>query len=143
MFNTQEECLAYLYALHNSSTICRVCHRKGMFHKHPTKPCYTCNCGRTHIYPQSKTIFQHSHLPLPLWFQALEIYYTNKGDCTIHTFEKALGVSYKTGWRMLGIIRTVTEGLPIKRISKKDFLKHCLKETQVVHKKNASPHVRQ
>ncbi len=125
-FHTQEECLAYLFALHYADTVCAVCNRKGMFHKHPTKHCFTCNCGRTHIYPQSETIFQHSHVPLPLWFQAIELFHIKKGACTIQTIQEHLHVSYKTAWRMLTVIRASSETLNIKHISKQAFLQHCV-----------------
>lgn len=129
MFRTQEECLAYLYAEHYVGTICAVCNRKGMFHKHPTKHCYTCTCGQTHIYPQSETIFQHSHVPLPLWFQAIELFHTKKGICTIQMIEDACEVSYKTAWRMLTVIRTATKELDMQRVTKQVLLKHCLRKT--------------
>lgn len=124
-FETHDGCLAFLFALRHPDAACAACGRTGAFHRHPAKPCYTCNCGRTHIYPQQQTIFRQSHVPLPVWFKALRLYHKSGGICTARSMEEALGVSYRTAWRMTNVIRKAAGADPAS-LSFESFLERCL-----------------
>ncbi len=124
-FRTHDACLAYLFALRQPEALCRACGRTGAFHRHPAKPCFTCNCGQTHIYPQKGTIFHRSHVPLPAWFEALRLFHACGGVCTARSLEESLGVSYRTAWRMMQVIRKAA-GTDPATLSFDAFLSHCL-----------------
>ena len=48
----------------------------------------------------SGTLFQSTHLPLTLWFLAIDLISQAKTGLSPLTLKRALGVSYPTAWRM-------------------------------------------
>ena len=110
-FRNHEQCLAYLFALRFPEPICPKCGRKDSYHKHPTKHCYTCNCGRSHIFPCKGTIFENSALPLSKWFYAIFLMCTTEYGVPAKELERRLDVTYPTAWRMTKKIRAM---LPIQ-----------------------------
>lgn len=108
-FQTDEACLAFLFHLRFPSVQCPRCRRINAYHKHPTKPCYTCNCGRSHIFPMKGTMFEKSRLALPLLFRALSLLYSHP-NLPVQEVQQLLGVTYATAWRLVEKI-----GLPCAR----------------------------
>lgn len=113
LFQREEECLAFLFHLRFPSARCTRCGRMNAYHKHPTKPCYTCNCGRSHIFPMKGTIFENSRVALPIWFRAFSLLYSHP-NLTIQALQRSLGVTYATAWRM-----TQKIGIPRKRVQRR------------------------
>lgn len=121
LFQLEEECLAFLFHLRFPSICCTRCGRINAYHKHPTKPCYTCNCGRSHVFPMKGTIFENSRVALPIWFRAFSLLYASP-NLTIRALQLSLGVTFATAWRMkqkIGLGRKRTRGRP-KTLQKPD-----------------------
>jgi len=67
---------------------------------------FQCSKCRFQIAPMVDTIFAKSSTPLPLWFHALFIFSNAKSGISAKEMERQLGVTYKTAWRILMLIRT-------------------------------------
>lgn len=106
-FKTSEQCLEYLFRSRFNVVECPFCGRKNAYHRHPTKPCYTCNCGRSHIYPMKHSIFENSSVPLAKWFYAIFLMMQTKEGVSAKKLERDLQVTYPTAWRMAKLIRSV------------------------------------
>lgn len=104
-FKTNDQCLEYLFRSRFVDAECLRCGRKGAYHRHPTKPCYTCNCGRSHIYPMKDTVFEGSPVPLTKWFFAVFMMSRTKEGVSAKELERQLKVTYPTAWRMAKRIR--------------------------------------
>ena len=108
-FPDNETCLRYLFEAQYAEPQCCECGRIGSFHRHHAKRCFTCNCGRTQIYPQSCTIIKASPLPLEKWFLAVFLHWESRGNVTGKELERRLSVTYPTAWRVRRMIRHATE----------------------------------
>ena len=108
-FRTNDACLEYLFVLRFPDVTCRRCGRKNAYHRRPTKACFTCNCGRSQIYPRKGTLFEHSPLPLTKWFYALFLLWSEKGDLTAVELQREIHVTYTTAWKMMKRIRNAAE----------------------------------
>jgi transposase-like protein len=84
---------------------CKFCQREKAFHRHPTKQCYTCNCGRSHIYPRKGTLFEQSPLPLEKWFRAIVLLCESPAGVRPKQLQRYLNVTYTTAWSMAKKIR--------------------------------------
>ena len=100
--HTNDQCLQYLFKLRYKDAACPKCGRKGSqaFHRHIKKQCYTCNCGRYHLYPRKGTIFERSQVPLPKWFKGISLMCREPSGVTCQELQKKLGISYRSAWRM-------------------------------------------
>lgn len=76
---SEERCLEYLFQLRYPNIQCKACNRKKSFHRDRKKQSFTCNCGKTHIFPRKGTIFGSSHLPLLTWIHAIFLLSRTKG----------------------------------------------------------------
>ena len=101
-FRTVEGCLQHIFGIRGANIQCPKCGRAGSyyFHRHPSKLCYTCNCGRYQFFPLKGTIFEHSFLPLPKWFYGLFLMSKKPVGITSKELERELDVAYATAWRM-------------------------------------------
>lgn len=62
-------------------------------------------CAAKHrFWPQQRTIFHRSAVPLLDWFKAIELIYKSHGAIPAKEIERQIGVSYKTAWRMKDLI---------------------------------------
>jgi transposase-like protein len=66
---------------------------------------FQCTKCRFEIAPMAGTIFEKSSTPLTLWFHALLVFSNAKSGISAKELERQLGVTYKTAWRMLRLIR--------------------------------------
>ena len=66
----------------------------------PARHLYQCNEETCHFQfsATSGTIFDKSHLPLPVWFQAVALIVNGKKGISAKQMERDLGVSYRTAW---------------------------------------------
>ena len=106
-FRNNNQCLQYLFDMRFSSATCTKCKRINAYHKHPTKQCYTCNCGQSQIYPRKGTIFGDSPVPLLKWFYAVFLMCQSRNGISARELERRLDVTYATAWRMSKKIRSV------------------------------------
>lgn len=65
-------------------------------------------CGH-HVFPASGTIFHHSPTPLTKWFYAIYLIASTQTGISAKQLERELGVTYKTAWRMVTMIRSRLE----------------------------------
>jgi len=101
-FPTDEACLEYIFkTLHSKECSCG-----GEYHLLKDRKQYQCSKCRYQIAPMSGTIFEKSSTPLTLWFHAIFIFSNAKSGVSAKEIERQLGVTYKTAWRILKLIRS-------------------------------------
>jgi len=66
---------------------------------------YQCSKCRHQIAPTAGTIFHKSDTPLTLWFHAIFVFSNAKSGVSSKELQRQLGVTYKTAWRILTLIR--------------------------------------
>ncbi len=108
-FPDNDTCLLHLFEQRFPQPTCSACSRVGSFHKHPTRACYTCNCGKTHIFPKCGTIFQKSSTDLVKWYFAIFLMSQSRNGVAAKEIERHVGVTYKTAWRMAHEIRKLMD----------------------------------
>jgi transposase len=87
---------------------CDKCLNLSTFHRLSERPAFSCaHCGH-HVYPCASTIFQDSRTPLQIWFYAIYLFTTTRHGVSGKEMQRALGVTYKTAWRMGQQIRKLT-----------------------------------
>lgn len=103
-FPNDDACLEYLFdTLHS-----RKCSCGGVYSRLKAKnnrKQFQCSKCRFQIAPMSGTIFEKSSTPLTLWFHAVFIFSNAKSGISAKEMERQLGVTYKTAWRFLNLIR--------------------------------------
>lgn len=105
-FPDDQACLDWLIEyLYPEGITCRKCKQKTSHHKITDRRAYACaDCG-THFYPTAGTIFHGSRTPLTDWFHAIYIMSSNKAGTSARQIQREVGVTYKTAWRMMHLIR--------------------------------------
>ena len=100
-FPTEEACLNFIFnATHNKKCSCG-----GHYSLIKGRKQYQCSKCRFQIAPTSGTVFNKSATPLILWFYAIFIFSNAKSGISAKELERQLGVTYKTAWRILSLIR--------------------------------------
>jgi transposase len=102
-------CLDYLWRQHYSEdgerAHCPKCDRTRKFHKVADRPAWDCDSCGYHLHPTAGTIFHKSSTSLHLWFYAIYLMSETRCGISAKHLERELGVTYKTAWRMLNLIR--------------------------------------
>lgn len=93
-FSREEDCLRYIFETVHQSPTCQNCKKINAFYFNKSNKCFTCSCGKTHIYPKKGTLFDHSGIKITKWFLAL--YEIANKDHTISELAKELGVDVTT-----------------------------------------------
>ena len=104
-FRNSELCIQHLFESRFLKAICPKCGRENAYHRHINKQCYTCTCGKHHIYPRTDTIFEKSSIPLTKWFYAIFVMCRTTRRTSAKHLQEKLRVSYTTAWRMIKQIR--------------------------------------
>jgi transposase len=108
-FPDDEACLDWLwrerFAPDGSHTHCPKCDRERKFHKVAERPAWDCDTCGYHLHPLAGTIFHKSSTSLHLWFYAMHLMTSTRCGISAKQLERELGVTYKTAWRMLNLIR--------------------------------------
>lgn len=106
-FPTDVACLEIIFdAMHE-----RACSCGGKYSQLKGRLKFQCSKCRFQIAPLVGTIFQKSHIPIKLWFQALVMFSNAKSGLSAKYLEREINVNYKTAWRMLTVIRkALTQG---------------------------------
>ena len=100
-FPNDNACLEYLFdTLHS-----RECSCGGKYALLKGRRQFQCSKCRFQISPQIGTIFEKSSTPLTLWFHAIFIFSNAKSGISSKELERQIGVTYKTAWRILSLIR--------------------------------------
>ncbi len=111
-FPDDDACLRWLwrdrYSADGEHASCPRCEQERTFVRYETsqqRQSWTCrSCGH-HLHPTAGTIFAKSSTSLHLWFYAMFLVSQTRCGISAKQLERELGVTYKTAWRMLNLIR--------------------------------------
>lgn len=100
-FPNDEACLEHIMNVRfGMRHVCGKCGVESTFHKLANRKAYACaHCG-DNLYPCAGTIFQDSRTSLQTWFYAIYLFVTTRHGVSGKELQRALGVTYKTAWRM-------------------------------------------
>ncbi len=108
-FPDDAACLDYLwrknYTRDGAHARCPKCEEVRKFHRVAKRPSYSCDVCGAHLHPTTGTIFHKSSTSLALWFKAIFLVSSTRGEISAKQLERELGVTYKTAWRMANLIR--------------------------------------
>jgi transposase-like protein len=108
-FPDDDACLNWLWRTRVSedgkTAECPKCERPRPFHKVKERPAWDCDYCGYHLHPTAGTIFHKSSTSLQLWFYAMFLMSQTRCGISAKQLERELGVTYKTAWRMLNLIR--------------------------------------
>jgi transposase-like protein len=112
-FPDEDACLEFLRnKLYPAKIFCQNCEKPTKHHKISGRKVYSCDYCGNQISPTAITIFHKSSTPLRLWFYAIYLMSQTSDGISAKQLERELGVTYKTAWRMLKMIRNrLDEGL--------------------------------
>lgn len=89
--------------------VCHACGVDATFHRITGRRAYACaQCG-DHLYPCAETIFRDSRTSLQSWFYAMYLFVVTRHGVSGKELQRALGVTYKTAYRMGIEIRKLME----------------------------------
>ena len=105
-FPDDETCLTHLFNVRfGQGFACPSCERPSNWYRIKAERAYSCQwCGH-HLHPTVGTPFQQTRTPLQLWFYAIHLFTTTRHGVSAKELERQLGVTYKTAWRLAGLIR--------------------------------------
>jgi transposase len=105
-FPTDEACLSHLFNVRfGQGHECPSCERPSNWYRIKAERAYSCQwCGH-HLHPTVGTPFEQTRTPLQLWFYAIYLFTTTRHGVPAKELQRQLGVTYKTAWRMAGLIR--------------------------------------
>jgi transposase len=105
-FPDDEACLAHLFNVRfGKEHSCPKCGTVGRWYRIQAERAYSCGkCGH-HLHPTVGTPFEQTRTPLQLWFYAIHLFTATRHGVSAKELQRQLGVTYKTAWRMAGLIR--------------------------------------
>lgn len=109
-FPSDEVCLDTIFKeRYGELDACPACGAVGTrFYKVSGRKCYACMyCGHQ-FYPLAGTIFHKSSTSLWKWFYAMYLFSNAKNGLSALELQRHLGVTYKTAYRILKAIRSLT-----------------------------------
>jgi transposase len=111
-FPDDETCLRFIwtsrFAPDGSTAHCERCEADRTFKRYETadkRPAWYCATCGFRIHPLTGTIFHKSSTSLQLWFYAMYLMASTRCGVSAKQLERELGVTYKTAWRMVNLIR--------------------------------------
>lgn len=107
-FPDDQACLEYIFKVKFGLKYeCPKCHHKGKWYLIKYKKSYLCEWCGLYIDPTVGTVFEGSSISLKLWFYAMHLFTSSFYCISVIELQKQLGVTYKTAWRMLQLIRRI------------------------------------
>lgn len=105
-FPNDEACLSHLFEVRfGQGFTCPKCNKPSKWFRIKAERAYSCQfCGH-HLHPTVGTPFEQTRTPLQLWFYGIFLFTTTRNGVAAKELERQLGVTYKTAWRMAGLIR--------------------------------------
>jgi transposase-like protein len=106
-FPTEMAAIDYFYnARYHNTLTCLHCGAQVKVYrdKHKAKVCH-CRCCDNSFSPFSNTIFKKSRTDMRKWFYTIHLILNSKRKVSGCQLQRELGVTYKTAWRMLRLIR--------------------------------------
>jgi transposase len=105
-FPTDEACLNHLFNVRfGQGHECPSCERPSNWYRIKAERAYSCQWCGYHLHPTVGTPFEQTRTPLQLWFYAIYLFTTTRNGVAAKELQRQLGVTYKTAWRMAGLIR--------------------------------------
>ena len=111
-FPDDATCLNWLwrtrYSEDGTHAFCEKCGKKRGFKRYETaqqRQSWTCTTCGTHVHPTAGTIYHKSSTSLHLWFYAMYLMTSTRCGISAKQLEREIGVTYKTAWRMMKLIR--------------------------------------
>ena len=111
-FPDDATCLNWLwrtrYSADGEHALCDTCGKRRAFKRYVTaqqRQSWTCTTCGTHVHPTAGTIFHKSSTSLHLWFYAMYLMTSTRCGISAKQLEREIGVTYKTAWRMMHLIR--------------------------------------
>lgn len=105
-FPDDETCLKHLFNVRfGQGYTCPSCDRPSNWYRIKAERAYSCQWCGYHLHPTVGTPFEQTRTPLQLWFYAIHLFTTTRHGVSAKELERQLGVTYKTAWRMAGLIR--------------------------------------
>jgi len=106
LFPDEETCLQHLFDVRFGQGFeCPKCKRASKWFRIKAERAFSCQfCGH-HIHPTVGTPFALTRTPLQSWFYAIFLFTTTRNGVAAKELQRQLGVTYKTAWRMAGLIR--------------------------------------
>ncbi|OGJ64214.1 hypothetical protein A3C37_04860 [Candidatus Peribacteria bacterium RIFCSPHIGHO2_02_FULL_53_20] len=108
-FPDNETCLKHLFETHHVHKQCPKCAEKGKYHLQFGTSHFVCQCGGHQISPKNGTIFHKSDTDLVKWYFAVFLMSQSRNGVAAKELERAVGVTYKTAWRMQKQIRLLMQ----------------------------------
>lgn len=111
-YTTEQQCREYIDSIKwKNGFVCFACnyHEAWITGEYKYK-CKKCGC-KTSV--TAGTIFQDSHIPLPVWFKGIEYISAETANITVREFQQVLGVnSIQTAYSILNTIREALRYYP-------------------------------
>jgi transposase-like protein len=105
-FPTEEEVIAhYLTIRYPDGVYCNHCGSKKVYQEHKRRKVFSCKGCRSTFSPFKGTIFENSSTDLSKWMFAIHLFLNAKKGFSAMHLQREIGVTYKTAWRMLKLIR--------------------------------------
>ena len=110
LYPNDDACLEEIKEIrYPDGVLCRECKTVTQHYKIAGRTAYGCRFCRNQIYPLTGTVFEKSTTPLTKWFYALFLMTQTRSRISIQGLQGELGVTYKTAWRMYGLIKRLME----------------------------------
>ena len=117
-FPDDEACLQWLWRTNHADdglrAACPKCELRRPFHRVRGRPAWDCDYCGYHLHPTVGTICEKSSTSLKLWFYAMFLMSQSSCEISAKQLERELGVTYKTAWRMLNLIRSQLMDDPLR-----------------------------
>lgn len=105
-FPDDETCLQHLFDVRfGQGFTCPSCERPSKWFRIKAERAFSCQWCGYHLHPTVGTPFEQTRTPLQLWFYAIYLFTTTRNGVAAKELQRQLGVTYKTAWRMAGLIR--------------------------------------
>lgn len=105
-FPDDETCLQHLFDVRfGQGHSCPSCERPSNWYRIKAERAYSCQWCGYHLHVTVGTPFEKTRTPLQLWFYAIFLFTTTRNGVAAKELQRQLGVTYKTAWRMAGLIR--------------------------------------
>ena len=117
-FSTEKAAIDYFLHIHcNNKLICPYCKAtiKVYRYRDRAKVCHCKNCNNSFSL-FSNTIFEKSRTDMRKWFYVIHLFLIDKAGISVCRLQKEMGVTYKTAWRMLNMIREAMEDTSWRKI---------------------------
>ena len=105
-FPTDDACLDHLMLVRYGRRFqCAKCGKVATYYRVKGRRSYECEWCGFQVYPTAGTPFENTRTSLKDWFFVMWMFCASRNGVAAKEVERALGVTYKTAWRMCRIIR--------------------------------------